>query len=154
MTALVHLERILCGWQGVKPSDPSSLNPPTPTPIKPPHPFVLIWTRRATGVHMSTTPGRRAEKERIDVYISTNFTGAACYCVFVPRSGVLRTQKLKTRLLRTQSSKLLPFKPGTGPYITMHARPTARDFFRAYFYPSGPFACIFPKPLPGSSCLG
>ena len=25
---------------------------------------------------------------------------------------------------------------------------TARDFFLANFYPSGPFACIFSKPLP------
>ena len=27
----------------------------------------------------------------------------------------------------------------------MHAMPTARDFFRANFYPSGPFTFIFPK---------
>ena len=30
----------------------------------------------------------------------------------------------------------------------MHATLTARDFFLAYIYPSGPFICIFPKPLP------
>ena len=42
----------------------------------------------------------------------------------VPRSGVLRTQKLKTHLLRTKSL----FKPGAGPYIAMRATPTARDF--------------------------
>ena len=32
-----------------------------------------------------------------------------------PHSGVLRTQKLKTHLLNTRSSKVLPFKPGAGP---------------------------------------
>ena len=43
--------------------------------------------------------------------------------------GVLRTQKLKTYLLRTQSSKVLPVKPGAGRYIAMLATPTANDFF-------------------------
>ena len=55
-----------------------------------------------------------------------------------PRSGVLRTQKLKTSLLRTQSSKVPPCKPGAGPYIALHVMFTARDFFRATFCPSGP----------------
>ena len=53
-------------------------------------------------------------------------------------SGVLRMQKLKTHVLRTQSSKVLPFRPGVGPYIAMHAISTARAFFLAYFYPSSP----------------
>ena len=30
---------------------------------------------------------------------------------------------------------------------------TARNFSLAYFYPSGPFTCIFPKPLPISPVL-
>ena len=33
-----------------------------------------------------------------------------------------------------------PFK---GQYIAIHATLTARDFFLAYFYPSGAFTCIF-----------
>ena len=67
----------------------------------------------------------------------------------VPRSGELRTQKLKSHLVRTQSLNVLPFKPGVGQYIAIHATLTARDFFLAYFYPSGPLTCIFfPKPLP------
>ena len=66
----------------------------------------------------------------------------------LPRKGVLRTQKLKTHLLRTQSSKILPFKPGAGPYVAIYAAPTARDFFLASFYPSGPFTCIFSKTSP------
>ena len=38
---------------------------------------------------------------------------------------------------------VLPFKPGVGQYIAIHATLTARDFFLAYFYPSGPFTRIF-----------
>ena len=37
--------------------------------------------------------------------------------------------------------------PGVSQYIAIHATFTARDFFLAYFYPSGPFTSIFPKPL-------
>ena len=71
----------------------------------------------------------------------------------VPRSGKLRTQKLKSHLVRTQSLNVLPLKPGVGQYIAIHATLTARDFFLAYFYPSGPFTCIFSKPLPISPVL-
>ena len=53
--------------------------------------------------------------------------------------------------MRTQSLKVLPFKPGVGQYIAMHATLTARDFFLANFYRSGPFTCIFPKVLPSVS---
>ena len=65
-----------------------------------------------------------------------------------PHSGELRTQKLKSHLMRTQSLKILPLKPGVGQYIAMHAMLTARDFFLANFYPSGPFTCIFSKISP------
>ena len=44
------------------------------------------------------------------------------------RSAVLRAQKLKTHLL-TQSSKVLPLKPGVGQNIALHAQATAIDFF-------------------------
>ena len=60
-----------------------------------------------------------------------------------PRSGELRTQKLKSHLVRTQSLNVLPLKPGVGQYIAIHATLTAMDFFLAYFYTSGPFTCIF-----------
>ena len=46
-----------------------------------------------------------------------------------PRSGELRTQKLKFYLMRTQSLKVPPLKPGVGQYIAMHATLTAKDFF-------------------------
>ena len=61
----------------------------------------------------------------------------------VPRSGKLRMQKLNSHLVRTQSLNVLPLKPGVGQYIAIQATLTARDFFLAYFYPSGPFTCIF-----------
>ena len=65
-----------------------------------------------------------------------------------PRSGELRTQKLKSHRMRTQSLKVLPFEAGVDRYIVMHTTPTARDFFLANFYPSGPFTCIFSKTSP------
>ena len=58
-------------------------------------------------------------------------------CTRCPRSGELRTKKLKSHLLRTQSLRGLSFKPGIGQYIAIHATLTARDFFRADFYPRG-----------------
>ena len=60
-----------------------------------------------------------------------------------PRSGELRTQKLKSHLVRTQSLNVLPSKPGVGQCIAIHATPIVRDFFLACFYPSDPFTCIF-----------
>ena len=42
----------------------------------------------------------------------------------------------------------LPLKPGVGQYIDILATLTAKDFFLAYFYPSGPFTCIFSKTCP------
>ena len=60
-----------------------------------------------------------------------------------PRSGELRTQKLKSHLARTQSLNVLLLKLGVGQYIAIHATLTAREFFLAYFYTFGPFTCIF-----------
>ena len=60
---------------------------------------------------------------------------------------MLRTQKLKSHLLRTQSLKVLPLNFAVGQYIAIHATLTARDFFLAYSYTSGPFTCIFSKNL-------
>ena len=63
----------------------------------------------------------------------------------------MRTQKLKSHLVRTQSLNVLTFKPGVGQYIAIHATLTARDFFFVYFYTSGPFTCIFSKASPDLS---
>ena len=67
---------------------------------------------------------------------------------FFPRIGELRMQKFKSHLVRTQSLNVLPFKPGVGQYIAIHATLTARAFFLAFFYPSSPFTCIFSKTSP------
>ena len=68
--------------------------------------------------------------------------------LYKARSGELRTQKLKSHLVRIQSLNVLPFKPGVGQYRAIHATLTARDFFLAYFYTSSPFTCIFSKTSP------
>ena len=47
----------------------------------------------------------------------------------------------------------VPLKLGVSQYTAMHATLTARDFFLANLYPSGPFTCIFLKPLPNFSCV-
>ena len=70
------------------------------------------------------------------------------FCLIGFRSGELRTQKLKSHLVRPQSLNVLPFKPGVGQYIAIHATLTAREFFHAYFYPSSPSTCIFSKTSP------
>ena len=44
-----------------------------------------------------------------------------------PAVGYCRQQKLKTRLLKNQRPKVVPFQPGAGPYIAMHATHTARE---------------------------
>ena len=73
---------------------------------------------------------------------------------YFPRSRELWTQKLKSHLVRAQSLNVLPLKPGVGQYIAIHATLTAREFFLAYFNPSGPFTCIFSKTSPDSCCVG
>ena len=51
----------------------------------------------------------------------------------MPRGGELRTQKLKSHLVRTQSLNVLALKSGVGQHIARHATLTARNFFLAYF---------------------
>ena len=117
--------------------------------------FVLLNTLAATKQH--SRPGHRTP-EPFD-------WRNACRCriesLCLPslrtswqsRSGDLRTQKLKSHLMRTHSLKVLPLKPGVGQYIAMHAAQTATDFFLDNFYPSGPFICIFSKLLLSFSCV-
>ena len=80
------------------------------------------------------------------------------------RSGELRTQKLKSYLVRTQSLNVLHFKPGVGQYIAIHATLTAREFFLLISTLPVHSPAFFPKPLPiffpvlavanTSSCVG
>ena len=82
-------------------------------------------------------------------------SSSVCLVVFpLPRSDELRTQKLKSHLVRTQSLNVLPLKPGVGQYIAIHSTLTERHFFLAYFYPSSPFTCIFCKTAPDFSGVG
>ena len=62
--------------------------------------------------------------------------------------------EIKSHLVRMQSLNVLPLKPGIGQHIAIHAILTARDFYLAYFYPSGPFTCIFSKTSLDFSCVG
>ena len=80
------------------------------------------------------------------LYIYMSLSSYMYMCV--SRGGELRTHKLKSHLMRTQSLNVLPLVSGVGQYTL-----TARDFFLAYFYPSGPFICIFPKTSPDFSCV-
>ena len=41
-----------------------------------------------------------------------------------------------------------PFKPGAGPFIAMHATPTAKALFPANFYLPGPLSCNFSQTSP------
>ena len=71
---------------------------------------------------------------------------------FGPHGEELRTQKLKSHLVRTQSLKVLPSKPGVGQYTAIRSSLTASDFFLAYTRPVHAPA-FFPKPLPISPVL-
>ena len=76
--------------------------------------------------------------------------GRVAYTAFSPhpRGGELRWLKSMSHLVRTQSLNVLSLKPGVGHYMFTHATLTARDLFLTYFYPSGPFTCIFSKTSP------
>ena len=63
-----------------------------------------------------------------------------------PQWGVADAE-IKAPFVENRELKGSPFKRGASPYIAMHATLTGKKFFLANFYPSGPFTCIFPKPL-------
>ena len=73
--------------------------------------------------------------------------------LLTPLSGELRTQKLKSYLVRTQSLNVLPLKPGVGQYITIHAILIARDFFLAVSTFPVHSPAFFPKLLPNFPVL-
>ena len=97
-----------------------------------------------------------------DIHLNAGYRlKISCLLLLTPRSGELRTQKLKSHLVRPQSLHVLPLKPGIGQYISIPATLTARDFFLANFYLSGPFTYIFSKTSPNfsrvantGSCVG
>ena len=71
-----------------------------------------------------------------------------------PRSGELRTQKLKSYLVRTQSLNVRPLKPGVGQYIAIHAVLASRDSSLLVSALPVHSPAFFPKPLPSFSCVG
>ena len=80
---------------------------------------------------------------RLSTCLSHSVYPFLCLSLAQSRTGELRTQKLKSHLVRTQSLNVLPLKPGVGQYIAIHATLTAGDFFFTYFYPSDPLTSIF-----------
>ena len=88
------------------------------------------------------------------VCCSQSFPAALSVFVF-PRSWELRTQKLKSHLVGTQSLNVLPFKPEVGQYIAIHATLTARDF-SSLLISALPVRspAFFPKHLPIFFCVG
>ena len=73
----------------------------------------------------------------------------SCLFFFFPQWGAADVE-IKVPSDENTELKSAPFKlnPGVGQYIAMRATLTARDFFFANFYPSGPFTCIFSKTSP------
>ena len=76
---------------------------------------------------------------RFDINLSLVF--------FSPRSGQLRTQKLKSYLVRTQSLNVLPLKPRVGQYIAYTCYAYCQGFFPCLFLPFRSIHLHFPKPL-------
>ena len=73
-----------------------------------------------------------AERTATRIYCWCDSVG----CLSQPHRGLLQTQKLKTHLLRTQSSKVLPFKPGEGQNTAMQCLTNCKGFLSYKFLPS------------------
>ena len=61
--------------------------------------------------------------------------------MFAPQWGAADAE-IKVPSVESTELEGSPFKAPVGQYIALHATLTARDFFLANFYPSGPFTCI------------
>ena len=86
--------------------------------------------------------------------VPTNFmvlTRAAAF-LLIPQWGAADAE-IKVPSGENTELKRSPFKVGVGQYIAIHATLTARGFFLAYFYPYGPFTCIFQKTFPSFPVL-
>ena len=119
----------------------------------------MIAVLFAKSGHVTSTPLQKRKTVNAEWYINICLPKAfEAWTARRPnkqsRSGELRTQKLKPHLLRTQTLRVLPLKPGIGQNTAKHATLPARDFFPTNIYPSGPLTYIFPKPLPRLSCGG
>ena len=106
------------------------------------HWTVVLSNPRQTGTDSRVSRAHVSETTVMPCGTATEFTVYRNYTdkffllictLFCTRSGVLQTQKLKIHLLRSQSSKVLPLKPGVGQYIAIHATLTTRDFVLTNF---------------------
>ena len=81
------------------------------------------------------------------------------YQILVRKNGIVSSSsglaqwgaadaEIKVPSAENTELKVPPLKPGVSQYIAIHATLTAREFFLVYFYPSGPFTCIFSKSFP------
>ena len=142
----------------------SDINQPSsPTPFYSVLVSVSVFMALSTVFHSISSPGDSPLSHSVllvlfppywSFHLCISFWKSPSALIYSPCSGELRTQKLKSHLVRTQSLNVLPLKPGVGQYTATHAPLIARDFFLAYFYPSGPFICIFSKTFPDFPCVG
>ena len=75
------------------------------------------------------------------------------FCRSAYTLGLLRTQKLKTHLLRTQSSTVLSLKPGVGQYVAMLCLLSGISSLLILTVSAYSPAFFFPKHLPRFSCV-
>ena len=105
--------------------------------------MIIWWPARYSLCELLPPASQHGNNIIMHLSIASTSNSRLFFLRFVPRSGELRTQKLKSHLVRTLSLNVLPLKSGVGQYIAMHATLAAGNVFLAYFYPSGPFTCIF-----------
>ena len=100
------------------------------------YPYMCFTCWSYTGIHICVL---HAGHIQVSIYVFS------CIISTDTRIGELRTQKLKSHRLRTQSLKVLPLKPRVGQHITVHATLWP-------LLPWIPFTCTF-SPLPSLSCV-
>ena len=93
---------------------------------------IQYGTRTSMGISAKPIAAamRKGLGDKCEVVGQDSFASpTGCRLSTVPRSGELRTQKLKSHLVRTQSLNVLPLKPGVGQYIAclLYTSPSPRD---------------------------
>ena len=111
------------------------------------NPLLLLFS--SLGLHNITTAHWPSSQVTLHTWKSTflHHHHHHCHHLSRSRSGELRTQKLKSHQVRTQSWHVLSFKPRLGQYVAIHATLTARDFFLAISSVPVHSPVFFQKPL-------
>ena len=99
-------------------------------------------------------PSYPTESPQEEPVFVTTITVFFFFSPLLSHSGELRTQKLKVPSSENTELKRSPFKIWSRSVYSHNATLTARDFFLAYLYSSGPFTCIFSETSPDFSCVG